>query len=238
MADCKPTHNCANCPSRQTTEWRDLSVDELKMVTRAKQTQTLDPGDTLYDQGDEGDGIFCIQSGLIGLRRLDEDGNSILLKLCSGGTTVGYRSFLSKQAHLNLAEVLNASVVCHIERPAVVRLLERNPRLGERFLRHAMEDLTAAEEAYAQSLTKSMKARFLHALMVLYERLGYQDESGHAALDLPIKRMELAELIGAQPESISRLIRSVESEGLLQIDDRRIQFRDMDAVLRHAGAQY
>ncbi len=238
MTQCNPSHNCANCPSRQTTEWRDLTGAELALVDQAKQTRMFDPGTTLYDQGDEGGGIHCIQSGLIGLRRLDEDGNSALLRLCSGGTTIGYRAYLTKEAHLNWAEVMTPSIVCFIERSYVTRLLAANLQLGERFLQHAIEDLSEVESDYARSMTRSMKSRFLHVLMVFYEQLGYRDDTGSPTVELPIKRGELAEMIGAQPESISRLIRQVQMEGLLQIDDRRVQIHDMEAVLRKAGVTF
>ena len=108
----KSNHNCANCPSRQKTEWRALGASELALVDQAKQTRTFEPGMTLYHQGDQGGGVYCIQSGLIGLRRIDENGKSVLLRLCPAGTTVGYRAILSKQAQRDTAEVLSSSVVC------------------------------------------------------------------------------------------------------------------------------
>lgn len=233
---CDPNHDCANCPSRKTTEWRDLNPSELAFVNQAKQTEEYEAGAILFDQGTDSAGVYCIQSGLIGLRRLDEDGNSALLRLCKGGVTLGYRAFLSRQIHLNSAEVLSPSIVCFIARAHVSRMLARNPHLGERFLQHAMEDLGETEAEYARVLTKKMRARFLHILMVFYEQLGYQDDGGRPAVELPIKRSELAELLGIRPESISRLIKSISTEGLLQFDDRRVRIRDMDEVLRIAGA--
>jgi CRP-like cAMP-binding protein len=86
-------------------------------------------------------------------------------------------------------------------------------------------------------MTLGLKARFLHVLLIFNERLGYQDEEAHYMVDLPIQRLELASLVGARPESISRMVRSLETEGLLQFDKRRVRFIDMEAVLREAGAQ-
>lgn len=236
MAVCRDVHNCSNCPSRQSTEWRDLEKPELELIDRAKRTRPYEPGTVLFNQGDDSEGLYCIQSGMIGLRRLDNDGNSVLLRLCTAGTTVGYRSFLSKQPHATSAEVVVPGLVCFIERSSAAQLLQMNPRLGERFLQHAMSDLSETEQDYARRQTMSLKSRFLHVMMVFYEQLGYEDDTGLPAFDLPIKKSELADMIGAQPESISRVIRNVQSQGLLKIDDRRIQFQNMEAVLRDAGA--
>lgn len=232
----KSIHNCANCPSRQSTEWRALGESELALVDQAKRTRTFEPGMALYHQGDQGSGVYCIQSGLIGLRRIDENGNSVLIRLCSAGTTVGYRAILSKQDQRDTAEVLSSSVICLIERSVVTKLLAANPQLGERFLQHLLEDTNEIEDDYARSLMLSQKSRFLHVMLVLYERLGYQDETGKPVLELPIQRSDIASLIGAQPESISRLIQKVQREGLLHFDSKRVMFTDMDAVLHEVGA--
>ncbi|MGE3428929.1 MAG: Crp/Fnr family transcriptional regulator [Hyphomicrobiaceae bacterium] len=197
----------------------------------------LEPGAILFRQGDEADGVYCIKSGFIGLRRIMPTGDSALLRLCASGVTVGYRSLLRKAAHLNSAEALSPSVVCFIENSHVRRLLETNPQLGERFLQHCFCELDETEADYANSMTLGLQTRFLHVLPIFYERLACQEQDDHYVVELPIQRLELASLVGARSESISRMVRSLEAEGLLQFDNRRVQFIDMEAVMREAGAQ-
>jgi len=233
-----PTHNCATCPSRHTTDWRVLSESELSQVDRAKRTRAYEAGEALYHQGDACTGLYCIQSGMIGMRRTDEHGDSFFVRMLSGGTTVGYRSFLSKEDYRDTAEVLAPSIVCFIDAATASRLLNENPKLGERFLQHCIEDMDATEDDYARSLTKSLKSRFLHVMMVFYERLGTKGDDGRETFRLPIQRNELAALIGAQPESISRLIRNLENDGLLAFNKRQVQIADKDAVLREMGAEH
>lgn len=238
MSDDKPIHSCANCPSRRTTEWQVLSDSELELVDQAKRMRPLEPGAILFHQGDDAEGVYCIQSGLVGIRRLNVRGDSALIRLSSSGTTLGYRALLSKSPHRNSAEVLTPSVVCTIERSRVTRLLGENPRLGERFLQHCFTDMDETETDYAHSLTLHKKARFLHLLLVLYERVGHRDGTNNFVIDLPISRIELASLIGVQPASLSRLIRDIQAEGLLHFNSRRVRFTNMDAVLHAAGLEH
>lgn len=109
--------------------------------------------------------------------------------------------------------------------------------MGERFLQHCFSDLDETETDHAKSMTLSLKARFLHVLLIFFERQGYRDDRDNFFVELPIQRVELASLIGARPESISRLVRSLETEGLLHFEKRRVRIRDMNAVLLAAGAQ-
>ena len=228
-------NHCLQCPSRQTTEWQVLEKCQLTSIDAVRREIACEPGETLYSQGDPGNGIYCIQSGLIGLRRVDVNGNSVLIRLSSAGSTVGYRTFLTKEAHVNSAEALTTSVLCYIPRPRVEQMLKTNPRLGERFLQHFCDDAAETESDYVRSLTMGMKSRFLHLILIFYERFGYQDEDGNSVVELPVKRGELAELVGVRPESISRLIDQLQSDEIMRFNDRRVQFADVDEVLQQAG---
>jgi len=227
--------SCAECPTRNTTEWRVLGECGLAGINKGKHMITCEPGETLYSQGDPGNGVYCIKSGLIGLRRVDINGNSVLIRLSTAGTTVGYRTILTREAHVNSAEVLTPSVLCYIPRPQVEKLLKANPLLGERFLQHFFDDAVETENDYVRSLTMGMKSRFLHIILVFYERFGYRDENGNAIVELPVKRGELAELVGVRPESISRLIDQLQTDEVMRFKDRRVQFSDVDEVLQQAG---
>jgi len=235
MMDNKASHKCATCPTRHKTEWRDLTIQELAVVEQAKHAREYVPGEVLFHQGDNSDGVYCVQEGLVGARYIDVDGHSVLLRLSSAGTTVGYRAFLAKQPHGSSAEVLSPSFICFIEGAALSRLLVSNPQVGERFLEHVVKDIGDTENLYARSLTSSIKARFLHAIMVFYKQQGYRDESGNPTVKLPLKRSDIAEMIGAQPESISRLVRSLQTEGLMQFEGRKVFISNMDAVLLELG---
>lgn len=235
MASKKTIHSCVDCTTWDTTEWRVLSDSELESIEKCKRMVHCAPGETLFSQGDPGTGVYCIQSGLIGLRRVDVNGNSALIRLSSAGSTVGYRTFLTRKAHVNSAEALTASVLCYIPRPRVEQLLKANPLLGERFLQHFCDDAVETENDYVRSLTMGMKSRFLHLILIFYERYGYQDEDGNSVVELPVKRGELAELVGVRPESISRLIEQLQSDEIMRFNDRRVQFSDVDEVLQQAG---
>lgn len=228
--------NCRQCPTSITSEWGILHDDELEAIDREKVSRSHQAGEMLFHQGATCKGIYCIQSGLIGLRRVDEDGNSALLRLCDSGETLGYRALLSDHDHLNTAEVLAPSVVCLVPRNVVSRLLRLNPRLGESFLQHCIGDITGTESAYARSLTLKMKSRLLHVLMIFYERVGYRDELNDFVIELPVQRQQLADMLGSTPESVSRMIRKLEADGLLQFKQRRVSFSDMDAIFQEIGS--
>ena len=228
--------SCLACENQSTVEWCCLNDEDLARVDRAKVVEEHSPGSVIYDQGGDCDAIYCLQSGLVGIRRLDDIGNSTLLRLACPGETLGYRAFLRKAPHDNSAEVLMPSRVCRIGRTTVRGLLEGNPDLGLAFLDHSLRDLTLTEDRYMESVTWKAKTRLLHILLVLNERFGVETENGEHRIELPISRQDLAGLIGTAPETMSRTIQRIQTEGLAQFDGRVVRIFDLDAICRDMPA--
>ncbi|MEX2449857.1 MAG: Crp/Fnr family transcriptional regulator [Rhodospirillales bacterium] len=226
--------NCFTCQSRRRTEWCVLSEDELGVIDKAKKSRTLGPGEILFHQGDPCGGIHCIENGLIGARKLDADGNSILLGMAYPGDTLGYRFLLSGEDYQASAEALKPSTVCYIDQSAIRFLLEKNPALGLRFLQRAARDLNEAEDRFLQSVTLSVRARFAHLLLVLkkrYEENGVPRKTTEFSMDLPLSRQDMAALIGIRPETMSRTIRQFEEEGIARFSGRRVHVPHTEKLL-------
>lgn len=232
MVDEHSHSSCVTCPRRALTEWRDLEPHELDIVDRHKRDQCLPPGEVLYNQGDHCEGIYCIKEGLVGERRVDAQGHSTLVRLCHPGTTVGYQELLSKTPYRNSAETLQESHVCFIGRSVLRQLLANSPALGERFLRRSLEDTQQMEDALVETRTTAIKTRFLHILMTMYERSGsYDPEVGHV-LEIPIARQDIAALVGATPETISRTIRKLENAQIVRFKGNNVVIPDLEVVFR------
>jgi len=212
------------------TEWADLAAKDLDLLGGSKHSRIYEAGELLYQQGEECEGVFCVRDGLIGDRRVDADGNSVLVRLNYGATTLGYQEFLTKTDYRNTAEVLQDSYVCFIHRSVVNQLLTENSKLGERFLRRSIRDAQKLEDSYVVAMNASIRSRLLHVLLVLYERNGSVDTSQRHVLEIPIARADLASLIGTGPETISRTIRKLQQDRLVEFDGRTAFIRNLDAV--------
>ena len=220
------------CQTRDRTDWCVLSDDELKLLDEGKMSREYPPGEVIFREGDPCTGIHCVEGGLIGIRKLDASGNEILLRLNQAGDTMGYHAFLAETDHQNSAEALDSSVVCFIDAPTVRTLLEQNPSLGLRFLKHAAEDLKAADDKLLETVSQPVRARFANLLLVFKDRYGDVNEKGEMTLKLPMSRGDLAAMIGAQPETISRIIRVFQEDGVARFTQREVYVPHIDKLLR------
>jgi CRP-like cAMP-binding protein len=215
--------------SCKTTEWGHIAGEsDRDLFARGVHERFYEPGTTIFMQGDDCSGVYCIRSGLVGLRRSDDHGNSAMLRLSQHGDILGYRALIGKRPHRNTAEVLTPSRVCVIGASRLDSLLQRNQCLVEAFLQRALADLTRAEANCAEQMTGSLKVRFLHLLFRLYRNLEAQRGDREDAFDLPVQRKDLAALLGVAPESISRVISQLEEQGLVRFAGRRVIFSNKE----------
>lgn len=223
---------CSVCHVLQRSDWRVLASEDLSTLSSGVSPREYGAGETIYWMGQPNRGIYCISGGSVGVRRIDADGNSVLIHLGYPGDTLGYRSFLAQGEHKTSAEALGPTHVCHVRSETVSRLLERNPSLGLQFLRRASHELEHAHDAIVQSVTLSNRQRFAHLLLVLARRHGEPRPDGSRIIDLPLSRRDLASMIGTRHETLSRIIGRLEADGLASFSGRHVHVPEIDALAR------
>jgi CRP-like cAMP-binding protein len=207
---------------RMSPEWCALREVDLKIIEETADRSKYDAGDIVFFEGAEVKGVYYIESGLVGVRKSDPNGNSTLLKIAQHGDTLGYRPLIANQPHRASAEVLKPSVVCFIDANTVRGLIQSTPALGLNLLARVATDLGDAEEKYHESVTLSIRARFAHLLIILQDKFGQIGNDGSLHFTLPVSRSDLAAMLGVRRESISRIINELETLGITKFKERKV----------------
>jgi len=223
--------NCFACQGRERAEWCVLTSDEVSLLDRGRVSRDYAAGERIFADGDTCRGVYCIESGLVGLRKGDGEGRGMLLHIVGAGQTLGYRAFLSGENYETDAEALEPSRVCLIDAATVRSLLQRNPELGLRYLARISKTLGEADARLFSNATLPVRARLAHLLSVLIERYGQRQPKGSATLELPLSRKDLAAMIGVTPESLSRGIAALEAGGAAEFTGRRVEVPSLRALL-------
>lgn len=223
--------HCFECLNRERTEWCVLTHDDVDLLDRAKVQRVYQAGQVLFDQGDPADAIYDMQDGMVGLRRTDEGGHTVLVALIHARQTLGYRDFFADSPRHTTAEVLRPSTICTVNGETMHRLLVKNPALGLQFLRRIARDLDTAEEMLLHQTVLPVRARLAHLLLTLRIRYGQAAEDGSIALRLPLRRQDLADLLGTRPETVTRAFQALARDRVIRVRGRRVIILDLDSLL-------
>lgn len=207
----------------------------MARVDAAARTGVYDAGHSLFAQGDPFTGVYRLEAGLVGLRKINEDGSTMLVSLVHHGDFIGYGPLLNDNEHLTSAEVLQPSRVAFIHAAAIRSLVRTEPALLTILLRQAMRDLSLLEEKHLQMVSRQAHARLAGLLVTLSVRRREMIPGGACVFELPILYRDIADLIGIRPETLSRAIGQLRSRGLAILKGREVQVPDLARLIQVAG---
>ncbi|HCB12801.1 MAG TPA: hypothetical protein DEP36_04430 [Gammaproteobacteria bacterium] len=217
-----PGANCIECPMRQHNEWRVLAGAEVRLLAQARKCRRYRAGEAVFTAGEPSHGIYCIVDGATAMRQIDAEGNTVLIQISYPGDTLGYRGLLMGERRRFSAEALGPSRICFIDQQVVKTLMERNPALALQFLRRINMDLDDAHNKLVQNATLSNRSKFVHLLLNLMDRHGRPAPDGSQVINLPISRRDMASMIGARHETLSRIIGRLEEDGVARFSGRTV----------------
>lgn len=215
-------HPCVKCAFYDVSIWQPVADGGICSLARGFSRKELEPGQLLFKQGDENRGIFCVSSGLLALRSHHVDGTSTLMRLAYPGEVVGFRSFLGKYPHQTEARALLPSRVCTVVQGTAARIMTQSPETLGRLAERCVAEIDRNHERIIATATRSNKVRLADLLQRLMAVHGRQDGEV-IRMHLPLSRMDLADLIGVQPETMSRLVKRLELDGVFVFSGRDVQ---------------
>lgn len=221
---------CIDSKTREDTIWATLNDEEVDLFNRNAICREYTPGESIFMQGEPCNGLYFVEDGLVGVRKIDIDGHSILIRVVAKGETLGYRPFLAKQPHRASAEVIEDSKVYFINAPTVRKILQSNHELGLRFLERTAQAFGEAEERLLEMAVLTVDTRIIHLLVLYHDQWGKHLADGSFVIRLPITREDIASMIGAHPDSVSRAMRALESKGIFNADGRMIHVEKYDRL--------
>lgn len=229
---------CSACEMREESMWGELTRSEAALVDQTLQRRAYRRGETIFHQDDEPLGIYCVRSGYVLLWRIDAFGNETGFGLVAPGENMGYRSLFAEERHAATARALTPCQVCLMPGAIVNQLLEAKPALARRFLHMVARDRGPTYALLLRGQHVPLRVRLIHLLLVLKERFARTGKDGQLVIELPLSRQDIAAMVGARPETITRAIRELDEEGVATFRGRRVEIKRLDRLLEVAGAEW
>lgn len=223
--------SCLGCAGRARSEWSPLTEPEVARLDRGRAQVALAPGEAVFRQGDACGALYCVESGLIGLRRTDGQGHALLVGLAHASDALGCAGLFAGGRQSATAEALVESRVCVIDRATVEALVASNQALAGRFLRRLAREVRAAEQERMDAVTLPVRARLAQLLLGLADRYGRVVDAGAVEVVVPLARQDMAALLGVRPESVARAVRALSDAGVARFAGRRVSIPSVEALV-------
>lgn len=208
---------------RQFSSIKALTKDELIKVANCKTAYTIKKGQSLFEEGENLNGIYCIKDGVCKLSKLSSNGKDQIIKLVKPGELLGQRSMISEESANLSAVALEDMEVCFVPKAEILQFFTQNNDFSMDVMRTICGDLKEADDHMVNMAQKTVKQRLAETLLYLEDTFGSNEDG---TIRLLLSREELAGMIGTATESCIRLLSEFNKKGYIDIVGKKILLKD------------
>jgi len=205
-----------------------LETEQLERVSRHASRVALDAEQLLFSQGDAANRFYLLLSGQMQLFRLSPEGAEKVIEIVSPGQTFAEAlMFLSAPRYPVCASALVASELVAIDALDFAAMLRESVDtcfvlLGA--LSQRLRGLIGEIDDLTLHTATSRVARYLAAKIA----------PGEQTLDLDVRKGVLASRLSVQPETFSRVVKSLTAQGVIRMQGSQVTVLDLEALRRIA----
>lgn len=179
-------------------------------------------GEHLFREGEDFTAIAAVRAGTVKTYVVDPAGNEQVLGFFLPGEVIGLNAISHARYPCN-AVALDTVMVCKFSFPKMALLASRLPGLQAQLFRLLSQDIGKAALLAGDYSADERLAAFLVSLSRRYAQRGFSPTRFH----LTMARTDMANYLRLAPETISRVLRRFQDEGLVQVDRRELEIRDL-----------
>ncbi|MFL0353636.1 Crp/Fnr family transcriptional regulator [Xanthomarina sp. GH4-25] len=220
---------CEQCIIREFSSLKSLSKEELLSISGCKTSKFIKKGETIFEEGDTLNGVYCVKDGICKLSKLSANGKDQIVKLVVKGDLLGQRSLISDEA-VNLSAVaLNNMEVCFIPKAEIFGNLKNNSDFSMDMLKQMAHDLKESDNVVVNMAQKSVKQRLAEALIYIHNSFGLNNQG---FLNVVLSREDYASVVGTATESAIRVLSQFKKENLISTSGKQIKIEDLEGLKR------
>lgn len=189
--------------------------------------QTFAPGEQVFVQGAPGSAIYLLTRGRVKITRVTPEGHESVLCVRGPGDYFCPVPVLDNGSQLGTAVALTEVTLLWAERAEFMALCEGNPELLSNVQGSCLAKVRSLLNRLEAFAFRSVRERLAVALM---NEARHQQTSGDPPGELHLTQQELAGLVGASRETVSRLLTQLEREGVVALKRGRVLIRDWEQL--------
>ena len=183
--------------------------------------------------GEETDALYIILSGRVKLLIPDEEGHEVILSIMGSQEFFGEMGLLDDQPRSASAETLEACEMLRVSKAGFTGLLKDNFELAMLIIRNLVRRMREADRKIESLALIDVYGRVARLLIDLA-----QNVDGKWVVERTPAKQEIARMIGASREMVSRVVKDLHQKGLIRSEKRRIYVLDKASMQKRASTRH
>lgn len=189
-----------------------LTVAQAEALSSAVVKRRYKRGEALVAQGQKSDALFLLLTGRARVMAADSRGREVILATLGQGDYLGEMSLIDNEPHSAncRAEVQTDMLV--LGRAEFARCLPENSSMAYAIMKGLVQRLRQADRKIESLALMDVYGRVARALL----EFAQPDREGLMTIRERISRQDIAKMVGASREMVSRVMKDFEEQGFIQ----------------------
>ena len=202
-----------------------FSEQQLSAVLAYVQHRRYPRNALIVRAGDETDALYIILSGRVKVLIQDDEGHEVILSMRGSHDFFGEMGLLDDQPRSASVEALEPCEMLRLSKAGFVTCMKDNFDLAMRIIRNLVKRLRDADRKIESLALIDVYGRVARLLLDMAEEVDGKWVVPHAP-----PKQEIARMIGASREMVSRVVKDLQEKGLMRAERRKILLLDRQSM--------
>lgn len=200
---------------RRVSLFSTLSPEQAEALAATVSKERFKRGEILVEQGKKTDALYIILTGRTRVLMTDAKGREVILATLTSGDYVGEMSLIDNAPHSATVVADQQVDVLVLGRESFLRCLGENMEMAHAVMRVLVQRLRKASENISSLALVGVYGRVAKVLL----ESAVPDDNGNLLIRDKVSRQDIAKMVGASREMVSRVMKDFEEQGFIQLLD-------------------
>ena len=200
---------------RRVPLFSTLTQSQAESVADAVIKRRFKRGECIVEQGKKSNFLAIVLTGRARVITSDTRGREVILATLNPGDYVGEMSLIDNQPHSATVRAEIQTDVLILGRVEFARCLPENTSMAYAVMKGLVQRLRQADRKIESLALMDVYGRVARALL----EFAKPDKEGHLVIRERVSRQDVAKMIGASREMVSRVMKDLEDRGFIEARD-------------------
>jgi CRP/FNR family transcriptional regulator, cyclic AMP receptor protein len=207
---------------RRVPLFTGLTESQLEILASGTVRRNYPKGRTIVAEGEPSQSLYILLSGRAKVQRSDSEGKEVILAVLMSGEFFGEMSLIDDAPRSASVITLESCDFLAINKENFKAMLNQNADLGMAVMRGLVRRLREADKKIETLALLDVYGRVARVLLDFSENVG-----GERIVKAKLPRQEIAKMIGASREMVSRVMKGLEIDGyIVSLPEGKLALRE------------
>ena len=198
-----------------------LPESQLNVLTSMVTRKTFSRGTTIITAGGPTDSLYIVLSGRLKVMMSDDEGREVILAILGSNEFFGEMSLVDDSPRSASVVAIEACELLSLAKRDFNKCLEDNFEMAMTVMRGLVKRLREADQKIGSLALMDVYGRVARLLLEMSE-----DVNGERIVVKKLAKQDIAKMIGASREMVSRVMKDLQSGGYIEVRPEGIVLRD------------